>query len=268
MKGALAIIMELFKELHRRHQSLPLGLAVTSDEELGGERGIGFLFDEIGLRCTLALIPDGGSLTEVPIEEKGILHLRFLCEGRSAHAARPWLGDNPLEKLLRNLGALKDRFEGLGRPDQEHWCPTCALTILKTANATVNRIPFDAEAVVDIRFPSPYTADDMLQAARSAVDESIRVEVIIADQPTHFSPDRDFIKLMEEFTGRKVAQVHESGGSDARFIRRHKIPVIIARPEVGNVHAKDEWIDIQSMVTFYQICERFIEQRLTSRAGN
>ena len=56
--------------------------------------------------------------------------------------------------------------------------------------------------------------------------------------------------------------VRESGGSDARFICRHGIPVIVARPLVGNLHAEDEWIDVASMVTFYHICHRYLEQRL------
>jgi len=29
----------------------------------------------------------------------------------------------------------------------------------------------------------------------------------------------------------------------------------MTRPQVGNLHAADEWIDIQSMFEFYRICE-------------
>ena len=40
------------------------------------------------------------------------------------------------------------------------------------------------------------------------------------------------------------------------------IPVIMTRPQVGNLHAADEWIDIQSMLEFYRICETYLKARL------
>ena len=64
-----------------QYDNLPLGLAITSDEERGGNAGMRYLFDEVGLRCNVAMIPDGGSLNEVTVEEKGILHLKIQCNG-------------------------------------------------------------------------------------------------------------------------------------------------------------------------------------------
>jgi len=54
----------------------------------------------------------------------------------------------------------------------------------------------------------------------------------------------------------------ECGGSDARFLCRHDIPVLMSRPLVGNLHAADEWIDIASMVQFHRIIARYLEERL------
>jgi len=68
--------------------------------------------------------------------------------------------------------------------------------------------------------------------------------------------------VVERMTGEPVRQVRESGGSDARFVCRHGIPVLMARPEVGNLHGEDEWIDVASMVAFYHVCERYLERRL------
>ena len=55
--------------------------------------------------------------------------------------------------------------------------------------------------------------------------------------------------------------MRDSGGSDARFFTPHGIPVLMSRPLVGRLHADDEWIDIESMVQFYRICETYLEQR-------
>ncbi len=56
--------------------------------------------------------------------------------------------------------------------------------------------------------------------------------------------------------------MRESGGSDARFLTPHGIPVLMSRPTVGKLHAPDEWIEIDSMLTYYRICEDYLRHRL------
>ncbi|HEX9444320.1 MAG TPA: M20/M25/M40 family metallo-hydrolase, partial [Candidatus Binatia bacterium] len=71
-----------------------------------------------------------------------------------------------------------------------------------------------------------------------------------------------YLAATEEITGSPVKLIREHGGSDARFICRHGIPVIMTRPFVGNLHAENEWIDIASMETLYRIYERYLEKKL------
>ena len=83
-----------------------------------------------------------------------------------------------------------------------------------------------------------------------------------SSEPMEFQPDALFKEAIEEVTGRPASFIREDGASDSRFIQAHGIPVIIARPIVGELHSEDEWINIDSMLTFYQICERFIQRKL------
>ena len=263
MKGPLAVLLEVFMNLHTKYDNLPLGLAITSDEERGGAAGMRFLFDEIGLRCDVALVPDGGSLNEITVEEKGILHLKIQCNGHSAHAARPWLGNNPLEKLVDAVSRLRKSFDSL-KEDVDHWHPTCALTIVKTPNQTVNCIPSEAEATLDIRFPAPYTVEETLNYVCNILGDEIDTHTIMSAEATQFTPDPLYLTVSEEITGKPTIQKKEDGGSDARFIGRHNIPVIVSRPIVGELHSLDEWIDISSMETFYHIYELYLERKLLS----
>ena len=109
-----------------------MGIAITSDEESGGESGIGYLFKDEGVRCKSAMIPDGGSLSEVTVEEKGILHVHVSCDGHSAHAARPWFGKNPIDILMDKLNELRIFFSSLNE---------------KIKGAPTNRIECRAESV-------------------------------------------------------------------------------------------------------------------------
>lgn len=270
MKGQVAILVELFRSMHRNSPGLSLGLLLTSDEERGGFDGVRYLCEETGLRCGLALIPDGGSLNDITSAEKGVVHARVTCYGREAHGARPWLGDNALEKLMRHLTELRRHFDRYWPPapieeQVNHWFPTCCITICETDNSTPNRIPDRASAVMDIRFPPPASVSEMIAEIKEVLGPDCEFEPLMVAEPTELDPDPLFSQITEEVTGRPVRLVRASGGSDGRFFRQFGIPVNLSRPLVGNLHAVDEWIDIDSMVTYFRICETYVSRKLVTR---
>lgn len=266
MKGADAIMLNLFRTMHARQPGISLGLALTSDEEIGGMDGVRFLLAEAGLRAGIVIVPDGGSLNEVTIEEKGVLHLRVRREGHSAHGARPWLGTNAIELLLDQIAALRAYFSDnwpIDRnADHGHWYPTCSLNIVETPNESANRIPSEASATLDIRFPPPHTVGAMIDNIAEILGPDCYLEPLMTAEPCHLDPDPLFCELTEQLTGNSVKLIRAAGASDSRFFRKADIPVNLSRPLVGNLHGEDEWIDIDSMVTYYQICERYIGRKL------
>jgi len=263
MKGQLAIMMELIRILKREIPKLPVGLAITSDEERGGENGVRFLVEDEGLRCDFAVIPDGGSIADITVEEKGILHLRLTAEGVPAHAARPWNGVNAVERLIASLERIRIRFASRW-PDHvdpadtdTHWFPTCSATIVETGNDSPNRIPGEASAVLDVRFTPPMDSKNVVEEIREELAEGTTAEVIVAAEPTHLDPDPEFLAITRAVTGLETRLVRASGGSDGRFFCAAGIPVLLSRPRVGNLHGRDEWIEIESMVQYFEICRRY-----------
>ena len=262
MKGQLAILITLFRAAHRAFRSLSLGLVVTTDEEVGGMHGIQYLLDDVGLRCDTAIIPDGGSLDRFPVAEKGILHMRLQVAGLAAHAARPWLGRNALQRAASIMRDLEQAFPlPAASLTEEHWYPTCTPTVLSTANASVNRIPPAAELLLDCRFPPPFTAGEMFARVQNLLAPEDQLEIIIAADPSALNPDPEFLRIASQAIGGPVREIRESGGSDGRFFAAHGIPVVLSRPEVGNLHDQDEWIDIPSMLTYYRILACYLNQR-------
>ena len=261
MKGQLAIMFEVFRSFHAQHPEASLGLAITTDEERGGEHGIRYLFDDLGMRCGAALIPDGGSLNEVIIEEKGMVHLKLTSKGKANHAARPWLGVNPLESLIKQIRSIQNAFQQ-ETEDENHWHPTCAVTIIESANRSPNRIPALARAYLDIRFPRPLTVENVLGTITECLEPHTNFETLIADEPSHLSPDPLFLESTEKITGQAVRLLKSHGGSDARFICRYDIPTMVSSPLVGELHSTEEWIDIESMATFYRVYEDYLQTKL------
>jgi len=261
MKGELAILLEVFRAIHERYPGASLGLAVTSDEERGGAYGTRFLFEQVGLRCGTAIVPDSGSLNDIAVEEKGTLHARIVARGVAGHGSRPWLADNACDRIAGALGKIRARFDAFHDGDS-HWHPTCTFTVMETKNHVPNRIPDRAEVTCDIRFPAPHTVAQMETAIEQLLDEQMDLEVLVAAEPTHLAPDPLYLRVTEEITGRPSRFIREHGGSDARYIARHGIPVIMTRPYVGNLHAYDEWVDIASMETLYRVYETYIIKKL------
>lgn len=267
MKGAVAIMLELFRTIHGERAGASFGLVITSDEEIGSEHGMRYLLEDVGLRCKQAIIPDGGSLNQITVEEKGVLHLELSGCGQSAHAARPWLVRNVLQDLLHVLGEIRAYFAGFypketGR-DDEHWFPTCSVTNVKTTNDAINCIPDDASAILDIRFPPPHTIESVMEEINKRLKDGITVRVIMEAESTRLNPDPLFVEMTKGVTGEDVGLVKVSGGSDARFFYQQGIPVNLSRPRVGNLHAEGEWIEIDSMLKYYQICYEYITRKLS-----
>ena len=262
MKGALAILLEIFRDIHARLPDASLGLMVTTDEERGGDYGVKFLFEEKGLRCGVAIIPDSGSLNEITVEEKGILHLAIRCHGPAGHACRPWLVDNPMERLLDCLRQVKSFFNEMKKGGGDHWYSTFTVTIIRTKNEAYNRIPAQVEAICDVRFTPPSTTEKMIEILKDKIGKDMELEVLISAGTSQFSPDPLFISVTEEITGKPVKLCKSHGASDARFVTSLGIPVIISRPIVGNIHSENEWIDIESMSTLYRIYEKYLLRKL------
>lgn len=265
MKGQVAIMIELFCLMQRLHPGCSFGIAITSDEEIGGCHGVRHLFENEGLRCGMAIVPDGGSISDITIAEKGILHARLTCEGREGHAARPWLAPNALLDLaaaIVRVAGETDKLKTGQESTADHWFPTCTPTVLRTENETINCIPGQANAWVDVRFPPPHTVASMMEHLRVAAGPSIEVEELMSAESTLLAPDPLYLEVTQELTGWPVNLVRASGGSDARFIAHHGIPVVLSRPLVGALHRADEWIDIESMGLYFRVCETFIRRRL------
>tara|TARA_B100000959_G_scaffold284791_1_gene357379 strand:- start:2221 stop:3327 length:1107 start_codon:yes stop_codon:yes gene_type:complete len=263
MKGALAILLEIFRDIHTSAPEASLGIMVTTDEERGGDYGVKFLLEEKGLKCGVAIIPDSGSLNEITVEEKGILHLAIRCHGPAGHACRPWMVQNPMEKLLDRLRHVKSFFNEMKKDEDDHWYSTFTITMIRTENESYNRIPAHVEAICDVRFTPPCTTEKMIEILKDKLGKEMELEVLISAETSQFSPDPLFISVTEEVTGKPVNLCKAHGASDARFVTALGIPVILSRPIVGNIHSENEWIDIESMSTLYRIYEKYLTKKLS-----
>jgi acetylornithine deacetylase/succinyl-diaminopimelate desuccinylase-like protein len=82
----------------------PLGLQLVTDEESGGSDGTLYQLRE-GVTGRFAVVGEASGL-RIVTECKGVIRARLHAQGRSAHGAYPWLGDNALLKLHRTIDRI------------------------------------------------------------------------------------------------------------------------------------------------------------------
>src|SRR5690606_11785112 len=123
MKAAGAVLIEVFKELAEQ-LSYKLGLQIVTDEERGGHNGVMYQFDQ-GLKAKFGLAGESGSNFNVKNKAKGIYWFKITFKGTSAHAGKPWNGDNPLFHAQQFLLDLSQQYP---QPTTEDWITTVTPT--------------------------------------------------------------------------------------------------------------------------------------------
>lgn len=241
--------VDRLKSNGKSQNALPFGILLTADEEIGGANGAQKILHEFKTDFCIAL--DGGNLQKIVVREKGILRLKLISRGKSAHGARPWLGENAIERLIDDYQRLKAFFDVSTR---DHWHRTLNFSIMH-AGSVINQVPDYAEAFFDIRF----TEADDINALVQAVQESIQGEVhVLSTSPMFLGGNSPYLAKLISFTPSTVLGC-EHGASDARHLADHGIPGIVwgADGEMSQ-HAENEHIDIDSFIRLYNILDQFL----------
>lgn len=255
-KYAVALSLVLLKNhvgrlrsLGKNQDALGFGVLLTGDEEIGGANGAQKVLHEFKTDFCVAL--DGGNLQKIVVKEKGILRLKLTARGKTAHGARPWLGENAIERLIADYQRLKAFFD-VTAPD--HWHRTLNFSILH-AGSVINQVPDYAEALFDIRYTENDDTDALVQTIREAVQGEIQV---VSESPMFLGGKSPYLDRLLTFTPSTVLGC-EHGASDARHLADHGIAGIVWGGD-GDMsqHAENEHIHIDSFFRLYNILDQFL----------
>lgn len=257
MKSAAAVMILLFKEIAEK-VDYPLGLQLTTDEEIGGMEGTKHQIDK-GVRADFVITGEGTNLRAVH-QSKGIMRLKLTASGRASHSAFPWLGDNAIIKLHRAIGEILREYP---LPKKEAHITTVNLTHIGTGNSTEHTVtPDHCEALLDVR----YVAKDehtILQSIKSLLPKDIEHEIIHASHIHNTASDNMFIKLLESASHKsmqhKLVLANAHGTSDVRHFTEVGCDGVEFGPIGGGHHYKDEHVEIKSLDQYYKILKEFLQ---------
>ncbi len=254
MKAGVACCIKTMQEL--KEEKPDIGLLLTTDEEIGGFNGTGYLMEK-GLEPSFVISAepdDSGNFPSILTEQKGVLQLRITVEGEPAHGSKPEKGENAAEKIMDKYREIKDLF-GEGE------FPTTVNLGKIRAGEEVNKVPEKAEMQLDIRHSTQYPAGEVLEDIRSI--EGLGVEVT-ARAPMMKNPEKEehmdqLTDSIEKITGKKPEKRKENFASDMRFFTSEGIPAVCYGPEGYDLHGENEYVELENLQLYIETLKQFIQ---------
>jgi succinyl-diaminopimelate desuccinylase len=246
MKGALAAMMCALQDL-RNQEKVRVRLVCVPDEES----------EEIDARTSDALVKAGyvgefaitGEPTNlhVGVQAKGVLALRIMIFGTSAHGSTPWLGDNAVLKAIdvfRRIESMPFTQESSELFDR----PSVNLGRIIGGDAP-NKVPEECAMDVDIRYLPEQDPGELLAQIRAIPDVHVARSFIWP--PARVSPTNPYVLALCQAASRlnegESLSVGRDGASDAVAFLKAGVPAVEFGPEGGGHHGPDEWVSIDSL---------------------
>lgn len=251
MKGQLSVIISLLKN---NKSNKKIAFIITSDEEIGGNCCKQIMKE---YNSKLAIIPDGGKNFELVIEEKGLLQLEISVKGKTYHASEPYKGENAILKLIDLYNKITNIYSGAS---EENYVTSVNLSKIDGGEA-VNMVPGHAKMTLDIRFTKEETVNSIINNIKSLSND---IEIKVLDSGPTFHTDinldiiKEFIEKSEEVLNDKIKIKKCTATSDAIYFSEKNIPTILINPKGNYWHAPNEYVEIDSLYTLYEIFKKMI----------
>ncbi|HTP26428.1 MAG TPA: succinyl-diaminopimelate desuccinylase [Anaeromyxobacteraceae bacterium] len=259
MKSGVAVAMEIVERLPRERRFCDLVLVLYAREE--GP----FLDNELGevLRETPAL---GRAALAVCLEPTdnvlqlgcvGSIHATVAFRGRSAHSARPWLGDNAVHKAGSLLAHLSERAPREATSASLTYREVISATRIEGGRAR-NVVPDHCQVNLNFRFapdkPLEAAAEE-LRALASRFGGEAELTDLSPACPTF--ADHPLVRRLAERASVRIEP--KQAWTDVARLAAVGVPAVNFGPgATAQAHRAGEWVEIASMVRCHHMLEAFL----------
>jgi succinyl-diaminopimelate desuccinylase len=257
MKGGLAVMIELARWAATAGTAYDVGLLFFPREELGPDANpLPGIFERSPLvdeaELVICLEPTDNTLQ---LGCLGNLTARVVFEGRSAHSARPWLGENAIRLALDGLRPVLEseprdvEIEGLVFRE------VISVTELH-AGVAANVIPARAVATLNFRYAPNRTPESAVARIRELAERE--VEIMANSPAAHVPPlDRPLVAALLS-AGNFEVQPKQAWTNVADFAARGLDAVNLGPGATRYAHATDERVEIAELEKTYAALRRFL----------
>ncbi len=248
----------LAQTLIRLNGQANTGGIFSTDEEIGGNTTAAFV--QRGYTGGAILVLDSSGLKpHLMVAQKGILALRLSAKGKACHSSTPWAGSNAIDKLIE--GYIKARALIPPVRPNDTWHTTISANVIR-GGAVHNRVPDEAELILDIRWTEAVNPSELVRRIKKA--SGLKVEIIAKCPALTTNPEqpivRKFSHAMHKAFGRAPIIGRLNGATDARHFATMKTPTIITSIPYEGPHASNERASARGIERF----ETFLRDFLSS----
>ncbi|WP_132057980.1 M20 family metallopeptidase [Halorussus amylolyticus] len=258
--AAYTLAARALEEADLLPEDATLVLALTADEETGGEAGAGHVVESGALDADYAIVE--GSTYAVEYASSGVLAFRVNVDGASAHAGlEPETGANSVVAAARIVTELDAYGDELA--DEESEIPgvggaTCTPATINGGVKT-NVVPPACSFTVDRRVPPDHDIDAAEREFREVVagvelpeGTTATVEALSRTKPFRSDPDDPHVRAVAENADAVLGDVPvrgTRGGSDAGHFHAGGTATLKFGPggRDSNVHGPDENLELSQL---------------------
>ncbi|MFL5953237.1 MAG: succinyl-diaminopimelate desuccinylase [Gaiellaceae bacterium] len=255
MKGGLAVMIELTHWAAETELDYDLALLFFPREELGPEANpLPGIFERTDLvdeaQLVICLEPTDNTLQ---LGCLGNLNARVAFNGRSAHSARPWLGENAIKLALEGLRPVLDSEPRDVDIDGLVFREVMSVTQLHAGIAS-NVIPARAEATINYRYAPDRTPESAVALMHELYPGA---EIFSHSGPAHVALHSPLVDRLRAVGGFEV-QPKQAWTNVADFAARGLDAVNLGPGATRYAHAVDERVEIAALERTYEALQQFL----------
>ena len=193
---------------------------------------------------------------ELQLGCQGVINATVRFEGRAAHSARPWLGENAVTKAGTWLADLHDRapepFEIGGLTFYEVFSVTRAY-----AGVANNVIPATFDLHLNYRFPPHLTGADAVARLEKVAGAADSVEILECVDGAPVPEGNPFLDRLIRIAEAPVTP--KQAWTDVARLARYGIPAVNYGPgETAQAHRANESVPITNLKPAFDTLRRFL----------
>lgn len=206
-----------------------------------------------GAECAIVLEPSDG---QMQYGCNGVVNASVGFEGRAAHSARPWFGENAVTKAGEWLASMHKLEPRSYVVDGLEFRRTIAVTRASGGIAN-NIIPAQFALNVNMRFTPDMTVDEAIEELREVCSAADSFEVIDSAPAAVVSVGHPLLQRLAEVSGAERAA--KQGWTDVARFTEAGIPAVNFGPgEASRAHQADESVDLAAMDRAYSALRRVL----------
>jgi succinyl-diaminopimelate desuccinylase len=274
-KGCIASVMHAVSAVE---VECGLKLAFTSDEEVGGVNGLGFVFEKV--RSDYVIISEPYGSDRIGVIQGAVVSADITIRGKMGHTATLDAREGAVYRACEYIRKVMDEFAKLN-PDISEFEEKFRKIGLELEFRGVKQAVFNPAIIkggvkrnviapecliqCDIRF-APWVPQDEIRKALGEAEFKINGVLkpygIFFDE-VEVQRDMEILEILIEAI--KAKSMHPKGVcsigvGDTRHVRRHGIPAFYYGPKGNGLHGEDEYVLIGELYKSSEVLRAVIEK--------